>query len=59
MQVCPKTSFPTLVGGGDIGAALLEQDIAGIYFTGSHATGVKVAQAASKKLDAGSAGTRW
>jgi len=46
----PQEVFPTLVGGGDIGAALLEQDLGGVYFTGSHATGVKVAQAASKKL---------
>ena len=46
----PEDLFPTLVGGGDIGAALLEQDIGGVYFTGSYATGVKVAQAASKKL---------
>jgi len=46
----PEDVFPTLVGGGAIGAALLEQNLGGIYFTGSHATGVKVAQAASKKL---------
>lgn len=46
----PKDVFPLLIGGGDIGAALLEQDLGGVYFTGSHATGVKIAQAASKKL---------
>lgn len=46
----PEEVFPTLVGGGEVGAALLEQDLGGVYFTGSHATGVKVAQAASKKL---------
>jgi acyl-CoA reductase-like NAD-dependent aldehyde dehydrogenase len=46
----PEEVFPVLIGGGDVGAALLEQDLGGVYFTGSHATGVKVAQAASKKL---------
>jgi acyl-CoA reductase-like NAD-dependent aldehyde dehydrogenase len=46
----PKEIFALLVGGGQAGAALLEQDIDGVFFTGSHATGLKVAEAASKRL---------
>jgi acyl-CoA reductase-like NAD-dependent aldehyde dehydrogenase len=46
----PKDVFIPLVGGGAVGVALLEQPIAGIYFTGSYATGAKIAQAAAKKL---------
>ena len=46
----PKEIFGLIVGGGATGATLLEQDIDGVFFTGSHATGLKVAAAASKRL---------
>lgn len=46
----PKEIFGLIVGGGATGATLLEQDIDGVFFTGSHATGIKVAAAASKRL---------
>lgn len=46
----PKQVFPTLVGDGSVGAQLLEQPLAGAYFTGSYATGVKIAEIAARKL---------
>ncbi|MES2784368.1 MAG: aldehyde dehydrogenase family protein [Pseudomonadota bacterium] len=41
----PDDVFIALVGAGDVGAALLEQKIDGLFFTGSHATGVRIAKA--------------
>jgi acyl-CoA reductase-like NAD-dependent aldehyde dehydrogenase len=41
----PQDVFIPLPGGGAVGAALLEQKIDGLFFTGSHATGAKIAQA--------------
>ena len=46
----PAEVMQTLVGGGAVGAALLEQRIDGLFFTGSHSTGVKIAQALAPKL---------
>jgi acyl-CoA reductase-like NAD-dependent aldehyde dehydrogenase len=46
----PEEIFGLIVGGGATGAILLEQDIDGVFFTGSYATGMKVAEAASKRL---------
>jgi len=46
----PKDVFAPVVGGGGTGAALLEQPLAGVFFTGSHATGGKVAAAAARRL---------
>jgi acyl-CoA reductase-like NAD-dependent aldehyde dehydrogenase len=46
----PKDVFVALIGGGDVGAALLQQRLHGLFFTGSHATGVKIAQALAPKL---------
>ena len=46
----PKEVFVPLVGEGDIGKALLDQPLDGMFFTGSHATGVKIAEAASRKM---------
>jgi acyl-CoA reductase-like NAD-dependent aldehyde dehydrogenase len=40
----PPDVFVPLVGRGEVGAALLAQDIDGVFFTGSHATGAKIAQ---------------
>ena len=46
----PKDVFSPLIGGGEVGATLLEQKIDGLFFTGSHATGVKIAQAMAPRL---------
>src|SRR5438093_723094 len=41
----PDDAFRTVVGDGRTGAMLLEQPIDALCFTGSHATGVRVAAA--------------
>ena len=46
----PKDVFTTLVGAGAVGAALLEQDIAGLFFTGSYATGARIAQGVGSRF---------
>ena len=42
--------FITVVGAGDVGAALLEQRVDGVFFTGSVATGAKIAQAMGSRM---------
>ena len=46
----PADIFTVVVGRGEVGAMLLEQPIDGIFFTGSVATGRKIAEAAAKKF---------
>jgi len=46
----PQDVFVPLVGGGATGAALLEQKIDGLFFTGSHATGARIAQALGSRF---------
>lgn len=46
----PADVMQAVVGAGDVGAALLEQRIDGLFFTGSHATGVRIAQALAPRL---------
>ena len=46
----PKDVFVTLVGRGEVGAALLAQPIDGVYFTGSHATGARIAAAVGPRF---------
>jgi acyl-CoA reductase-like NAD-dependent aldehyde dehydrogenase len=46
----PREAMQCLVGAGDVGSALLAQHIDGLFFTGSHATGVKIAQALAGRL---------
>ncbi len=46
----PKDIFALVVGAGDVGAALQSQDIDGLFFTGSHATGARIAQAVGPRL---------
>jgi acyl-CoA reductase-like NAD-dependent aldehyde dehydrogenase len=46
----PQEVFVPLVGTGDVGQALLRQRIDGLFFTGSHATGVRIAQALAPRL---------
>lgn len=46
----PGDVMVPLVGSGETGAALLAQRIDGLFFTGSHATGVRIAQALAARL---------
>ncbi|MEO0757885.1 MAG: aldehyde dehydrogenase family protein [Cyanobacteria bacterium J06648_16] len=46
----PEEIFVPIVGTGLAGAALLEQPIDGVFFTGSYATGKKIAIATAPKL---------
>jgi acyl-CoA reductase-like NAD-dependent aldehyde dehydrogenase len=46
----PTDVFQALVGAGPVGAALLEQKIDGLFFTGSYATGVRIAQAIGSRF---------
>lgn len=46
----PKEIFVPVIGTGLTGAALLEQPIDGVFFTGSYATGQKIAIAVAPKL---------
>jgi acyl-CoA reductase-like NAD-dependent aldehyde dehydrogenase len=46
----PQDVFTTLVGGGPVGAALLEQKIEGLFFTGSYATGARIAQSVGSRF---------
>jgi acyl-CoA reductase-like NAD-dependent aldehyde dehydrogenase len=46
----PAAVLPCLVGAGEVGAALLAQPIDGLFFTGSHATGMRIAQALAGRL---------
>ena len=39
----PKDVFVPLIGAGGVGGALLEQNVDGVFFTGSYATGAKIA----------------
>jgi acyl-CoA reductase-like NAD-dependent aldehyde dehydrogenase len=46
----PREVLAIVVGGGPAGAALLEQPIDGLFFTGSHATGTRIARALAGRL---------
>lgn len=46
----PREVFQTVVGGGPVGAALLEQRIDGVFFTGSYPTGKRIAEAVAGRL---------
>jgi acyl-CoA reductase-like NAD-dependent aldehyde dehydrogenase len=46
----PANIMQCVVGGGAVGAALLEQRIDGLFFTGSHATGQRIAAALATRL---------
>lgn len=46
----PAEVFAVLVGAGDVGAALLEQDIDGVFFTGSYLTGRRIAEAVAGRM---------
>jgi acyl-CoA reductase-like NAD-dependent aldehyde dehydrogenase len=42
--------FQVLAGAGQVGSALLEQPIDAVFFTGSYATGLRIAQAVSGRM---------
>lgn len=46
----PEDVFIPVIGLGTTGAALLEQPLNGVFFTGSYATGTKIAAAAAKQM---------
>jgi acyl-CoA reductase-like NAD-dependent aldehyde dehydrogenase len=46
----PRQVMACVIGGGEVGTALLAQDIDGVFFTGSHATGKRIAEAVSGRL---------
>lgn len=46
----PHEVFAVVIGGGAVGVELLRQPVDGVFFTGSYATGAKVAETASKKM---------
>jgi acyl-CoA reductase-like NAD-dependent aldehyde dehydrogenase len=46
----PQDVFHVLVGGGAVGIALLAQPIDGVFFTGSYATGAKIAGAVGPRM---------
>src|SRR6218665_1621625 len=39
-----KDLLACLIGAADVGSALIEQDLDGVFFTGSHATGQRIPQ---------------
>jgi acyl-CoA reductase-like NAD-dependent aldehyde dehydrogenase len=46
----PKALFQTLIGGRELGAALVAQPVDAVFFTGSYATGRKIAEAVAPRL---------
>ncbi|HWP11398.1 MAG TPA: aldehyde dehydrogenase family protein [Ramlibacter sp.] len=46
----PHDVFITLTGAGPVGAALLDQRIDGLFFTGSHATGARIARSVGSRF---------
>jgi acyl-CoA reductase-like NAD-dependent aldehyde dehydrogenase len=46
----PQDVFVPVIGTGGVGAALLEQPVDGVFFTGSVATGRKIAQAVAGRM---------
>jgi acyl-CoA reductase-like NAD-dependent aldehyde dehydrogenase len=46
----PQDVFIPLIGAGPVGAALLEQNVDGVFFTGSYATGREVAQRMAARM---------
>jgi acyl-CoA reductase-like NAD-dependent aldehyde dehydrogenase len=46
----PDDVFITVVGAGEVGAALLAQRVDGVFFTGSVATGAKIAAAMGSRM---------
>lgn len=46
----PQDVFQVIVGAGEVGGALLAQPIDGVFFTGSYATGARIAQSIGGRM---------
>jgi len=46
----PRDAFISVLGDGKVGATLVEQKVDGVFFTGSHATGTRIAQALAHRM---------
>ncbi len=46
----PKDVFGVVIGSGGAGAALVEQPVDGVFFTGSYATGARIAAACAPRM---------
>jgi acyl-CoA reductase-like NAD-dependent aldehyde dehydrogenase len=46
----PKGAFQTLIGGRELGAALVGLAVDGVFFTGSYATGRKIAEVVAPRM---------
>jgi acyl-CoA reductase-like NAD-dependent aldehyde dehydrogenase len=46
----PTAVFSAVIGGGDVGALLLQQPFDGVFFTGSYQTGKKIAEVMAPRL---------
>jgi acyl-CoA reductase-like NAD-dependent aldehyde dehydrogenase len=46
----PQDVFQVIVGAGAVGAALVEQPVDGVFFTGSYGTGARIAQAVGPRM---------
>jgi acyl-CoA reductase-like NAD-dependent aldehyde dehydrogenase len=46
----PEEVFTPLLGAGDVGAALLAQKVDGVFFTGSYATGARIANTIGPRM---------
>jgi len=46
----PEGVFQTLIGGRELGAALVAADVDGVFFTGSYATGRKIAEVVAPRM---------
>ena len=46
----PQDVFQVIVGAGQAGAELIRQDVDGVFFTGSYATGAAIAQALAPRM---------
>jgi acyl-CoA reductase-like NAD-dependent aldehyde dehydrogenase len=46
----PADAFVTVVGAGDVGAAVVDQPVDGVFFTGSYATGRRIAERVASRM---------
>jgi acyl-CoA reductase-like NAD-dependent aldehyde dehydrogenase len=46
----PKDAFIAVVGGGGVGAAVVEQPVDGVFFTGSYGTGRRIAERVAPRM---------
>jgi len=46
----PKDVFVAVVGGGAVGAAVVDQPVDGVFFTGSYATGRRIAERVAPRM---------